>query len=567
MVMNKLSVLDPTVLVKAKKEFDISSSSNSCNMNNVIMDVFNSGGAIENIGNYFEQSLERVERKGRGQYYTPKPIVEYIISQLDINEKSKILDPACGCGSFLLTLFDICHKKYGQKFLKNIYGVDINNEAVKMTRFCLYTKASFVDRYIEVLKSNIRIGDSLVSQSQIGKESFDWYAEFNQVMKDGGFDFIIGNPPYVTLRKYKDFEPSESIYKEIIDGPVNAATLMIGRSLEMLKEGGVLAFLLPKSILYVDSYKKLRHYLCINTNVLQIFDLGSKFKGVRGEQFILIVKKKKPSIKNNVKIRTFQYKERYLRTQPFIILPQNKFKKLGKLLTFDDIGYYSFIEKLSSCGVKLENYVNGKIFRGLPIGGNHTKSKKLDVYDTEVIRGRDISKFQIKSLNVIDQKLLLKQSSKKIKNLRSKKIVIQNIFSSEAGVIAAYDRKGLISLDTVTNISVKDEVEGKYLLALLNSKLLNFYLIYGIFNRSKLTMHMDKSYIGLIPIVEKISKNKLNKLLAIVNELIVCKDKMMQNIGLRKIDEVVYDIYQLKERQINLVDKAVSRTISSRSLW
>jgi hypothetical protein len=248
-------------------------------------------------------------------------------------------------------------------------------------------------------------------------------------------------------------------------------------------------------------------------------------------------------------------------------LPQNKFKKLGKLLTFDDIGYYSFIEKLSSCGVKLENYVNGKIFRGLPIGGNHTKSKKLDVYDTEVIRGRDISKFQIKSLNVIDQKLLLKQSSKKIKNLRSKKIVIQNIFSSEAGVIAAYDRKGLISLDTVTNISVKDEVEGKYLLALLNSKLLNFYLIYGIFNRSKLTMHMDKSYIGLIPIVEKISKNKLNKLLAIVNELIVCKDKMMQNIGLRKIDEVVYDIYQLKERQINLVDKAVSRTISSRSLW
>jgi tRNA1(Val) A37 N6-methylase TrmN6 len=567
MVMNKLSVLDPTVLVKAKKEFDISSSSNSCNMNNVIMDVFNSGGAIENIGNYFEQSLERVERKGRGQYYTPKPIVEYIISQLDINEKSKILDPACGCGSFLLTLFDICHKKYGQKFLKNIYGVDINNEAVKMTRFCLYTKASFVDRYIEVLKSNIRIGDSLVSQSQIGKESFDWYAEFNQVMKDGGFDFIIGNPPYVTLRKYKDFEPSESIYKEIIDGPVNAATLMIGRSLEMLKEGGVLAFLLPKSILYVDSYKKLRHYLCINTNVLQVFDLGSKFKGVRGEQFILIVKKKKPSIKNNVKIRTFQYKERYLRTQPFIILPQNKFKKLGKLLTFDDIGYYSFIEKLSSCGVKLENYVNGKIFRGLPIGGNHTKSKKLDVYDTEVIRGRDISKFQIKSLNVIDQKLLLKQSSKKIKNLRSKKIVIQNIFSSEAGVIAAYDRKGLISLDTVTNISVKDEVEGKYLLALLNSKLLNFYLIYGIFNRSKLTMHMDKSYIGLIPIVEKISKNKLNKLLAIVNELIVCKDKMMQNIGLRKIDEVVYDIYQLKERQINLVDKAVSRTISSRSLW
>lgn len=565
--MNKLSVLDPTVLVKAKKEFDISSSSNSCNMNNVIMDVFNSSGAIENIGNYFEQSLERVERKGRGQYYTPKPIVEYIISQLDINEKSKILDPACGCGSFLLTLFDICHKKYGQKFLKNIHGVDINNEAVKMTRFCLYAKASFVDRYIEVLKNNIRIGDSLVSQSQIGKESFDWYAEFNQVMKDGGFDFIIGNPPYVTLRKYKDFKPSESIYKEIIDGPVNAATLMIGRSLEMLKEGGVLAFLLPKSILYVDSYKKLRHYLYANTNVLQVFDLGSKFKGVRGEQFMLIVKKKKPSIKNNVKIRTFQYKERHLRTQPFIILPQNKFKKLDKLLTFDDIGYYSFIEKLSSCGVKLENYVNGKIFRGLPIGGNHTKSKKPDAYDAEVIRGRDISKFQIKALNVIDQRLLLKQSSKKIKNLQSKKIVIQNIFSSEAGVIAAYDKKGLISLDTVTNIIVKDEVEGKYLLALLNSKLLNFYLIYGIFNRSKLTMHMDKSYIGLIPIVDKVSKNKLNKLLAIVNELIVCKDRMMRNIGLRKIDEIVYDIYQLKERQINLVDKAVSRTISSRSLW
>ena len=77
--------------------------------------------AAAEIAAFFENSLLEEERKDRGQYYTPKSIVEYMIAQLDIKKDSKIVDPSCGCGSFLLTVFDIFHKKYGANFLNNIY--------------------------------------------------------------------------------------------------------------------------------------------------------------------------------------------------------------------------------------------------------------------------------------------------------------------------------------------------------------------------------------------------------------------------------------------------------------
>lgn len=97
-------------------------------------------------------------------------------------------------------------------------------------------------------------------------------------MKNGGFDVIIGNPPYVTVKKSIDFNIKDSAFNEVIDGTVNCATLMVVRSLELLKENGTIGFLLPKSMLRVESYRKFREYILNNTAIIDVFDIGQAFR-------------------------------------------------------------------------------------------------------------------------------------------------------------------------------------------------------------------------------------------------------------------------------------------------
>jgi len=319
---------------------------------NIFVESLKNGYSPEQIGSLFEQSLIAKERKNQGQYYTPQSIVEYMLRQLDIKKDSKILDPACGCGSFLVSAADVFEGKYGDSFLRNIYGVDLNAKAVQITRACLLLKMRSNRAYRKTLESNIKVGNSLIANALSAAQAFLWREEFDDVFANGGFDFVIGNPPYVTLRQHADFDPQESAYSDIINGPVNAASLMIVRALELLKPSGVLAFLLPKSMLFVDSYQKLRSYLLQKTHLLQLFDLGAKFKDVRGEQVILIVKKAaRQNTKHKVCIRVFNKKGSCLDRQSSLWVAQQSFCKLNKFLAFDNESYYPLIEKIELLSV------------------------------------------------------------------------------------------------------------------------------------------------------------------------------------------------------------------------
>ncbi|MBU0572176.1 N-6 DNA methylase [Patescibacteria group bacterium] len=539
----------------------------SQSLKNIPYNLFEKDRKAELIGSFFERSLCVEERKGKGQYYTPKPIVEYMISQLDIKKDSTILDPSCGCGSFLLTLYDIMRSKFDKDFIRNIYGVDLNEKAVKITRACLYMQSDFEDEYIDIVKGNIRVGNSIVENKQIDRLGFNWNKEFKGIMEHGGFDFVIGNPPYVTLRKDEDFDVAEAMYNEIINSPVNAATLMIGRGLELLKDNGALAFLLPKSILFVDSYANLRKYLATKTEIQQIFDLGLKFKDVRGEQVILIVKKKAEAKKSKVKIYVYSNNNTKLEERPKVEILQEELVKAKKFLTYEDTSIYDLVNKITDMGTTLTDFVDGEIFRGLPIGGNSLVETKRN--GEEIIRGKSIEKFRIKKPLYLSREVLEKQSSIKIEKMKNKKVVLQNIFSSESGVISAYDTKGLLTVDTVTNIIVEDDDKAKYILALLNSKLINFYLMYGVFNRSRLTMHLDKSYIGLIPVVQNMDEKELSQIVKIIDDINLMQQEERSSVKkkYKEIDLLVYKYYGLKKDEIMLIENAMSKMLSEKSAW
>lgn len=519
----------------------------------------------EFIGSIYEKSLVPEERKSTGQYYTPRNIVEYIIDQLDIKKNSKILDPACGCGSFLTTIQEIFCKMYGESFINNIYGVDINEEAVKITRKCLYSQISNHSIGDQIIDKNIKIGNSIVTDKTLNKKGFNWFFEFSDIFKHGGFDFVIGNPPYLLLKK-SDFNSKESIYSQLINGVVNAATLFIGRSLEVLKPKGTLAFLLPKSILYVDSYLKLRNYLINDANIIQIVDLGSHFINVRGEQIIMIIRKEPSNWQAPIKIKFVNKLIKNNSQNDFIEVHKKEAIINQRILTLDEIYYYKLIRKLSFNYINFNNYVKGNIFRGLPI-----ESKDLIQSDStnglKVIRGKNISRFSIKESINLDLDIIKRLNTIKINKMKQKKIVIQNIFSSESGVIAAYDDQGYCTLDTVTNVLIKDEIQGKYLLALLNSKLINFFLIYGIFNKSKLTMHLDKSYLGMVPIVLNPPEKSVHELKKIVDQLIGSSNISMVKILCKKIDEIIYELYSISKKDILLINKAIDNVFSRKSTW
>jgi len=567
--LRHITITNTQKIEKAKSSFNDLVGYYNNDLKKILINSLSNGHSTEALGKHFELSLEQFERKNKGQYYTPRKIVEFILNQLNITKDSKILDPACGCGSFLLTAFDIFKERYNLNFLNNIYGVDINDKAVKMTQACLYMETGFNNEYIPLLKKNIKYGNSIVSNKLLDERAFIWCSEYHDVLQEGGFDFIIGNPPYITFRKKIDYDPTESIYPYIVNGSANAATLMIGRSLDLLKNDGILAFLLPKSILFVDSYRKLRKYLTENNVILQVFDLGSKFIDVRGEQCILFIQKRPPlKSKNKTRVRVFKKNNIDLTEQPSLLVDQSNFFELDRFLTFEKKDYYQVINKLSEINVKLKDFVEDNIFRGIPIGGNHVQIQNTKNNEgIKVIRGKNISKFKIRQPYIIDSNLLEKQSKAKINKLKNKKVVLQNIFSSESGIIAAYDTDNLLTLDTVTNILVYNDNKGKYLLGLLNSKLINFYLMYGIFDKSKLTMHMDKSYIGLVPIIDKTDDLKQTQLIKVIDSLIVTDSINMIKEKLKDIDKLVYEIYSLNKQEIVIVEEAVSEMLSGKSIW
>jgi len=520
----------------------------------------------DTLGILFEKLILEREKKDLGQFYTPQDIVDYIINFLNIKINSKILDPTCGCGIFLVTAYN--HLKHlNPDALDNIYGVDLNETAAKITRINLWFKSGHNLNSLNVLEKNIKIGNSIVENNKISNKSFDWKQEFHDILNNGGFDFIIGNPPYVTLKNGRDYDVKESIYSEIANGNTNAASLVIAKSYELLKENGIMAFVLPKTLIRVNSYSKLRDFVLSNSKILHIYDLGNCFDGVRGEQIILFVQKtnsKDETEKNRVLIKVFEDKEKTLYAQKEFYMPQKLFRKYNRFLIFKKGSFYDLIEKIS--GDMLENIAS--IFRGISLSPNSphiTKIKNNDM--VPIIKGNNISKFSYSNTYFVDY-TKIKDSSIKLKQLKKEKIILQNIFSSEAGIISGIDNKGNLNFDTVTNIVLNDKnFDIRYILGLLNSKLINFYLIYAIYNKSKLTMHTDKIYIGRIP-VKKISKQKQDDIVNIVNGIEKSKEKSEDKKKLlNMLDKEIYNLYGINKKDQNLIESSLKEIMSEKSLW
>ena len=319
-------------------------------------------------------------RKAGGVYYTPTYIVDYIVKNtvgklLEDKtprqaDKLRILDPACGSGSFLIAAYQYLlnwhrewyladgaekHRKVliqtGESrfrlttaerkriLLNNIYGVDIDAQAVEVTKLSLLLKvlegetkesiasqlAMFRERALPDLSANIRCGNSLISSdfyqgqqiSLLADEEldrinvFDWSGPhgFPEIMQAGGFDAVIGNPPYGGI-----LGPEEVTYLSsrlnVFDRIRDAYVAFIQTAHSLLQTKGQFGFIIPSAWLGGPRYKALRDFLLsikINTVVLLPFDI---FADAYIDTVILTTIKSEDTSNHIVRTREYSKKEK-----------------------------------------------------------------------------------------------------------------------------------------------------------------------------------------------------------------------------------------------------------------
>lgn len=258
-------------------------------------------------------------RKQMGIYYTPTYVVDYIVKntlgKLLENkkikpEKIKVLDPACGSGSFLTKAYDSFIKqdkglaqtrldlggedvKYARKMSileNNIYGVDLDKQAIEITNLDLFLKIATRGKKLPQLP-NIKQGNFLIDDPKIaGDLAFKWKEKFPEIIRKGGFDVIIGNPPYIFAREKIDEKQKEFFIQnyETSEYQLNTYILFIERSIKLLKKNGTLGFIIPDAWLKVESATKLRKFMLENTYIKKIIHIrGGTFAGVGVESSTL----------------------------------------------------------------------------------------------------------------------------------------------------------------------------------------------------------------------------------------------------------------------------------------
>lgn len=624
---------------------------------------------IEILGQVYEQFLGKVirledhravieekpeVRKAGGVYYTPKYIVDYIVKNTvgkllegktpKQAAKIKILDPACGSGSFLIGAYQYLldwHREWYENdgalewakkkspvlyqdahgewqltiaekkriMLNNIFGVDIDSQAVEVTKLSLLLKILegetsqtinstlrlFHERALPDLGNNIKCGNSLIGpdfydnrqtsflneEEKYRVNAFDWKTEFKKIMDEGGFDAVIGNPPYRSLLLGKKQESEEKkiilYYEKVFPNSaqykINLFGLFIEKCAGILSPKGLFSFIIP-NLFYTSYYfKDLREFLVKKGRLIKICDLRYRVftKAETGGNGIFVFTPNKSTKYSTICIaKSFDN----FKNPTENIVDSEIFSKdtSFSLLTGDK--FQSITQKIQ----KITTVELGKIctiYQGIITGNNkkylteNPNGKKWE----KIIRGRDIGRYSLNYGGMyvyFDPKVLWSNTNRKMFEIPEKLISRQ----TSDHLIATLDTEKYLSLDSTHVIQLKSPLFSiKYLLGIYNSRLLNY--LYASRVREEGRTFAQVKVINLNPLpIYKIDPNdphekkNHNKMVGLVEEMLDLhknlikaevphdKEAIQRQIDTtdKQIDQLVYKLYGLTEEEIGVVE-------------
>ncbi len=406
-------------------------------------------------------------RKAGGVFYTPdfitKTIVRQTIGPLLEGKtprqvaKLRFCDMACGSGSFLIEAFQYlldwhrdCYLQSGtgvppvkttarmavplyqtsggawrltteerkRILLNNIFGVDIDAQAVEVTKLSLLLKVLegesqesitkqfelFRQRALPDLGGNIKCGNSLIGpdfyegeqmtllddEARLRVNVFDWRAEFPEIMAAGGFDAIIGNPPYVRQESLSDFKDYFSRQYEAFDGTADLYTFFMERGVRLLREGGRFGIIVSSSFLRATYAEPLRRALKQHAAVLGIMDFGGLpvFASAKDTYVCipLLAKAGQPPRVEVTRIPSLDIRDltEYAAANHFTIPHERLSAQAWALKSDMEAGVF---QKIMEAGQPLGEYVKGKFFRGVTSGLN--EAFVIDTQTKESLITRD----------------------------------------------------------------------------------------------------------------------------------------------------------------------------------
>jgi len=628
------------------------------------------------LGNVYEQFLGKVIRltaghravvedkpevkKAGGVYYTPAYIVDYIVTHTvgKLCEgktpkqiaKLRILDPACGSGSFLIGAYarllnyhrdwyvkdhpkrytkEIYQGMGGQWFLttqekkrillNNIYGVDIDSQAVEVTKLSLLLKVLegenqdsltrqlriWRERALPDLGNNIKCGNSLIGpdfyeqqQMSLLDENeryrinvFDWKAEFSEIMQAGGFDAVIGNPPYVLLQdEFRDDRQLKYFRSKFVSASYKIDTyhLFIEQIISLAKPGGRCSMITPANFLTNNHLDKLRRFILERSTIQQIVVIdGGVFQGISVDNAVFVVSPGKITIKDfeitHAQIDAGQLKQ----VSKLKVSPGTALADEHVLFTGTSGGASAKLWKRIAHG----SWALGEI-ADVNFGKQLRDRKKFpqDVIAVSNLRaipvshrpcytGRDVNRYSLTwgSLACLDDEVARCGGCwGSTKHDAKNKLVTRQIGRYPE---FALDNAGWHCLNTMFMVNLRRaEPDPRYVLAILNSKLMHALWLDRFYDQRRTFPKIKGTYLKQLPVrsinfSDPTDKAKHDKVVSLVEQMLALHQQLAaaktpdDQIRLQRqidatdrlIDQMVYDLYGLQDEEISIVEESITK--------
>jgi len=560
------------------------------------------------------------KRKDHGIYYTPSFIVDYIVentlkpildrcnSIADL-KKIKVLDPTCGSGSFLIKALETIYHKYlefgnnGGVFTKldillnNIYGVDLDPQAVEIARLNLLINALDQRMKLPSLDKNIRNGNSLISGTDEeltkyfgknfrDKKPFNWEEEFPEVFKQGGFDAVIGNPPYIDSENMAKNMHQEREYMnnhyESAKGNWDIFCIFIEKAMDLCKEEGYHSFILPNKLLSSNYAKNARQILEDNY-IKNIRDYSkAKVFDVAVYPIVYVVQKTKTKkdilienvfeINGQYTIDSYKLDHSKLNNGFWALTNENSNQTYNFKIKDDDTTFLKNIANVSGAATVAEAYILKDLIEENKQKYKVVNSGTIDRYE---------SMWGLKPMRYLGKKFIKPTISDTAldniaKNRRlqviSKKIIMAGMTLRPE---CMFDKDGNYLAGKSTTIITDAKCDLRIILGILNSNLISIFLK----NKFKGNV-LQGGYLRLgspevkeipIPVTILSDKKQQKQIIELVEKMFKFIDLLRKNTENseewknikseiektdKKIDQEVYKLYELTDDEIKIVEKS-----------
>jgi len=634
---------------------------------------------VEILGTIYERFLGKVVRpqgrgvtveekpevrKAGGVYYTPRYIVDYIVEQTvgklvenkppERTLELRILDPACGSGSFLIRAFERMCEHWQQVLTNelaakekkeeltawkkkhrslcwvddatndvhltvdlkrriltsNIYGVDLDGAAVEVTQLSLYLKMlenenrTTLERERELfqaeamallpgLENNIKCGNSLIAsdfsmvpEDIIRIHAFDWPVQFAQIMKNGGFDAVVGNPPYGANSGEESAEYLREKY-EVAGRNTDTYALFMEQAFKLARPGGYVSMIVPTGWYSGAKFPALRKFIACNSDPVIFVNLPydvfsdawvdtTVFSSIKRQNVTLWPR----NVKHLVTLKTFSKRQKIQNLDEFDqdthLSDFSEWFSEGNdiFLTYADSQTTALMRKLERIGRPFSMYSD--IQRGVTpfnLTDTPTHESSLRAF-SGTVRRYQIEEDAVRYVRFDDTLA----EPKPIRYFQGPRLLIRELISRQFQIQAVK-----VSDDFITNKSMQSALpisggpDVCFLLGCFNSRLLSWYFL----QKSNIAQRDDFPKIVLketrslpfpkIDLNSKVDKARHDKLVEVVCKMLALTPKLraaqsdaekatLQNAVTatdQQIDQLVYELYGLTPEEIAIVEGEV----------